>query len=287
VLQCTSRVLRRDNAVEHIEKFSVQLINAECRSLKPFCSGVLVELDGHYFILTAGHCVEYYYDHRKIHLRGMITRPPFEADIFEVGIKLPEPVLADWPGALVEDYGFYELDPRGIEAVHDNGKCFLGKNNLCVHEEKKFLEAWTRGILSGFPLCMTEVIKGAVRSRFLTLNMSPDMVSYSPGNYRKCINIDLPQTMSDDLPASLEGTSGGGFWIQGREELNNPLNLKLAGINVGTPKSNGTEIGRKMMVTLVGHHLRRIADLTDDLEDLILGTWCFLRNDAWNTMHRS
>jgi hypothetical protein len=60
-LSCTGEVPKsgaetKDEAVKHIEKYSVQLIDAESTCPGAWCSGVLVELGGHYFIFTAGHC---------------------------------------------------------------------------------------------------------------------------------------------------------------------------------------------------------------------------------------
>jgi|GEM_PF-2000225 hypothetical protein len=272
--------------VSHIEKFSVQLINAESACPTAWCSGVLVELSDHYFIFTAGHCVPPGLHPASIYLKGRITSPSLEANIFEVAIKDPARI----PGihndyALIEDYGVYELDVKGIEAVDNNGKCFLDINSLCVLEEKDFLGAWAKGILSGFPSATTDVIQQTVRSRFLAFDIYSDKVSYSQGNYRKCINVDIAQIVTSNPSVKFEGISGGGFWILKREESNNPWNLKLAGINVGDPRSIGTGSKGKMIMTLVGHHLRRIADMIDDLEELVFKNWSFLKNDPWKTVH--
>ncbi len=270
----------RDEAVEHIEQFSVQLIHATRQPLEPFGSGILVELDGRYFIFTAGHCVSAYYHQSTIYLKGANSSAPFEAYIREPGA-----VHADWD--LIEDYGFYELDPSKVDAVFDNCRRFLDSSNLCVPDETAFLEAWASGIVSGFPLSMTDSTEQVFESGFLTLNTCPGMVSYSAGNRRKCIDIDMTQMFREGLPADLVGVSGGGFWVLEREESNNPLNLKLAGINVGCPVGDGTGSDPGMIVTLVGHHLRFVADRIDDLKDPILGTWPFLGNAPWATMHHS
>ena len=266
--------------MEYIEKFSVQLIHGERHPPEPFGSGVLIELDGRYFIVTAGHCASDYYGHSTIHLKGANTGPPFEARIRQP----PDAVYNNWD--LIEDYGFYELEPERLDAVSDNGKQFLDRNNLLVLNEEKFLVAWSSAIVSGFPRSMTKLTGQQVfESCLLELAICPNMVSYSAGKRRKCISIDLTQMFGEGKPADLEGASGGGFWVLKREESGSPLNPTLAGLNVGTPNNDGTGSGRELLVTLVGHHLRRIADRIDDLKGFIFCTWPFLANNVWDTVY--
>ena len=251
-------------------------------------SGVLVEVGGQHFILTAGHCVELY-----------------QQQLCAIGVEKGPHCYAPerWPSshrvtAGGRDYGFI-LVPETEVGRFTAGRClFAGPKKFLVIRagELKKNDDWM--ILAGYPLEIQAKSRRGMGSRLFVYpttlagsGSAPQSALPTPTEPVEYIDIWVPRyggvdparNYADvDIPL-LGGASGGGCWragVRGRERTWSPRDLRLAAVHVASQRDRNREhrFGREI---LVGHHLRLIAEEDRVLRSKIFALWPFLADDCW------
>lgn len=299
---------------EFLGRYTVPLFfmgeQADLSNLIDFGTGVLIELWGRFFILTAGHFEENY--HRCVGPEGIIlgnerhrfgisiAREPhlFARPMGRAGFVIPR--RAEDYGA---DYGYIEVPPvyKGAIRAYTGGKSFLNPSRLCVEYAEALTASCDRMVLAGFPWAKVErgsVVKTVLFHESTIIAGTGNAVRRGhPGAAEGLETVELSLSGSERICTTsgrfeeislpeLEGVSGGGCWRCGFDGTGpwSAESMQLSAIHTHTVSDfiDGKEsrFGREV---LIGHHLRLIADDYEDLRRSILSKWPMLEHPDWTT----
>lgn len=188
--------------VEDVEGFTVPLLLPDPTTGRGNGTGVLVELKGHFYIFTAGHCITKWNEIKE----GNILK----VRLGEVEVSLP---VLDAPfvyESLVKDFGLFKLSPECACLVTREGKQFLPEDQL----ELSLPELTESVFISGFPGLRV----GAASLEYMVFRggVYPTIDTRYPYRFRICIpREELEQIASQDpwTDPNSQGISGGGCWV--------------------------------------------------------------------------
>jgi hypothetical protein len=257
-------------------------------------SGVLVQLEGRKFMLTAGHVLRDIAKAERCAItirRGMHKFAP--PSLGRAEYRFEKGVL---------DFGFIEFAPSVASTIEANEKMFAGPNTLLVEPCAASIAANDWMVMAGFP---DEVSKKAPQATgYRLVHTSTTLAGCGPApasvlgpDSHQAIDLWVPENIAvysvtgklegNRVPA-FAGASGGGAWKAGVRPIQagiawNVNKLKLVGIHIGSSDStvlNGTPT-RFAREVLIGHHLRLIADTTPALRAAVFARWPILNDPLW------
>lgn len=238
-------------------------------------TGVLLELFGHLFVLTAGHCVMAYENAKDIHF-GARNSP-----------KITTYEYTYIKNGQIRDWGYLEIDKHDAQASVGRQKRFLSKGDLIVlppSDLKKEIE--TRVVIAGFPQAPLENNEPLQFLKLITFPEGFKLDFPKNPNFQNGVNMliaDKSSPSDEELidtcrksGLSFRGMSGGGVWIPKSKN-----SAWLAGI-----LSGGDETYPDVCLGVsVGSVLKLIAESEDtpkDLRQSILSEWFSpTENDKW------
>lgn len=256
-------------------------------------TGVLVQLGGLAFVLTAGHCVRQYEDAQGCVVGVARARSRFEARFARRAYR------ADG----FADYGFLEIPPAERPSYRAHDVFPMKPDRVLVTTPEALVSANDWMVLSGYPDEVTVKDADARGMRFFTysttsagLDKAPRSTFESAPSGVRALDLwvslrgqmqSFPELVSDARVPLFAGASGGGCWKAGvRPELAgfDPQRMQLVGVHAHS--SDQVEINgepcRFAREISVGHHLRLIADHVHEARDEILGRWPTLEDSSWS-----
>lgn len=254
-------------------------------------SGVLVQFDSeHFFILTAGHCVENF--HVNDCAIGIDTAPhrymanpswdynyePFRKDGLE--------------------FGYIRVPPTDAKTFQANEKIFLNYLNLEIFTRDELLSQNDWIVLSGYPsmflireqkkmgtalLVSATTVEGKDNAPASTLKNPDSKFEYIDLWIPKDGIIKPSENYAKSDPLILSGVSGGGSWKANLRkdgtscENWNEKNLKMIGVHIGSQDNDKIDHQFARQI-LIGHHLALIAREIKSLSTKIYDQWPILNN---------
>ena len=252
-------------------------------------SGVLVELFGRAFILTAGHCVEDVGERLIVETGGRGQCTNFRPYVAGKNYRYD----ADTSGF---DHGYIELAEHDSRTMEANAKLFLKPSQIDVVLSSELQNEGDWMCLSGYPIEFYRDIDAGVAIRMLHVSGRPTGCEDSPVSLLKpgreqvnSLDIAVPAGLhvgntEDDPPTRvrlppLEGASGGGLWrmrTRTREGWSAKSVALVGTLSSGSPTTFDDTVDWFYRCSLLSHHLRLIADDYDDLRKQLLDRWSLL-----------
>ena len=267
-----------------------------CRDPVSRGSGVLVELGGRHFILTAGHCVA-----AGVAAGRMVCLPISTLNIADGSRLVPKPLfvkivksnyVSKDEGTV--DFGYFELDPDSAGTMKAKFYIFTGIGRIIVRGRSATQgDEWV--LVIGYPGDEARVTVRAYQARAMlafTLVAAEDELPEVHGRDDfssldlllppECIVSPMPGELEQAEPSSFGGVSGGGCWLVDisldPEHWTIDNKPSLCAIHAGT----GIEKGRDFFLREVpiAYHLRMLADDYPDLAPKIHACWPEIANVA-------
>lgn len=258
-------------------------------------TGVLLNLDGRGFVLTAGHVVDDYVEFGLCAV-GIARRPHRHiARFIRHAIRFDEKKSID--------FGFFEIDPDDFAAYRSYDRGYLSPARLLVQNRTDLRAANDWMIVAGYPDAVINKSQQGHGYRLLTYSttiagLGPVPESPLPHAHPSMQVVDLCRPLDGQLLAfpgemyevevpSFRGASGGGCWKAGVRPDPRAFSvngMRLAAIHTGTmTEALDTSIGPCLFAreVLVGHHLRLIADSVPEVRETVFRHWPQLRDDSW------
>lgn len=239
-------------------------------------SGVLVELDSRYFIVTAGHCVSDFI-HDKIALGVARGRHNFQVDIIDRDHTYDM-------SAPSHDVGYLEIPGHQGRAAESYWRVALKLAGFVDLDLPPQQDGRDLFIYGGFPNALAVQVEPTSSKREETINFiyfrtayyneATPSEDYPPDRY---LNLRVPESVyqidgpgerrSRPMP-NLAGVSGGGVWLIDPLDMDEGFNessMKLAGLHVATFKRNGDPVNLRAIKATEA--LRLIAKKNPDLAE--------------------
>lgn len=297
-------IVTTNDAQQAASLFTVPLLAIPRRFVDPpthVGCGVFVRLADKYFLLTAGHVVDelglasndsHFIAVYKRQLSAMSTRAVRSGSRYCRSDSV--------------DFGYIEITFRDAAAWEAGNKIALGSHHITVGRRNDFMTDDDYFIISGTPRSETRLDPAAAFINLFVSTWTAPLAGRRGSQHAdhfaaksvEFVDVALDPSgliircsgngaLSEvPLDAAIEGASGGPCWkanvAQGAESWS-PRDIRLIGTHAGrfhTRPDNGAEfwVARQ---TLVGHHLRLIADeyAGTDTAKFILDRWPQL--DDW------
>jgi len=242
-------------------------------------SGVLVELDSRYFIVTAGHCVRDF-THSKIALGVARGRHNFQADIIDRDQTYETHDGSD-PSS---DVGYLEIPGHQGKAAESYWRVALKLAGFVNLDLPPGQDEQGLFVCGGFPDALAEEVEPTISKREETINF----IYFYSGYYNeehpseihppdRFFSLRVPSSVHQiegpgkrrtrPMP-DLSGVSGGGVWHVDLRDLDEGFtesSMKLAGLHVATFKRNSDPVCLRAIKATEA--LRLIAKKNPDLAE--------------------
>ena len=251
-------------------------------------SGVLVELFGRAFILTAGHCVEDACERLIVDTGRQRQWTNFRPYVARSNHRY------DGDGGV--DHGYIELAPADKNTMEAIAKVFLNASQVDVVLASELHDEGDWMCLSGYPFDFYEGNDKGASIRMMHVPGLPagrhnSPVSRLPPSSESVNKLDIAVpagqhvgNTDDDPPTSvrlppLHGASGGGLW---RMRTLSPegwsaRRVSLVGtLSMASTSTAGDTVNWFYRRSLLSHHIRLIADDYEDLRDRLHQQWGLL-----------
>lgn len=252
---------------EFICKYTVQilLVNDKDYHVRQYRngSGILLQLNGVFIIITAGHCIaEWEKNTDKKHI-VIANNSKVSLKVVSYSFRYVENK---------EDYGFLRLDSIDANKAENLKKAFLPTTLISVSCPLK----GDRVIVSGYPESLNSrksekcpiVATRHVHVQGVTGYITSSQSFKAWVSSENIENTFLSQEGTGN--ASSSGMSGGGCWLSNIKEDWQPDAMRLCGIHYRAGYVTG---GRYMHEMPVSNHLRLIFENVPELRDSIRNEW--------------
>jgi len=266
----------------------------EPENLRDRGSGILVDLFGKYFVLTAGHCVRSAGEnYRRLVVPAISNRKTR----YEMEIISPDFVFSEGEA----DYGYFEINEKHKNIIESQSKVFLGTRRLLVTSPESLHEFDDWMIINGYPRQTYQTdtdADGRVQAHYarhlLVCCVLPNQVilqsSQMPPEWDDCDTVDfcIPEAGQIDIISGefcethipeLDGASGGGCWktnFRTQRKEWSPNNCQLIGTHVASHFDIMINEERSILTreVLLINHLRLICLNHPDLSQKISDYYC-------------
>lgn len=252
-------------------------------------TGVLVELGGRHFVLTAGHCVKACRAAKNV-VVPIVAGWEVE-DAIRLGPKL-EPKFLNSNSAIkgegTEDFGYLELNPE--TALTMEAKVFSFTSRITVRSAPNTSQRDEWVIVAGYPRAIAHRAERSDEARFMiafTLVARKEELPEESGAPEGFATLDLlvPENSVETedgtvfmptQPASFQGVSGGGCWTldvsRDAADWTSDNKPSLCAIHTGHME------GKLLREVPIGYHLRLLADDHPDLAPELNARWPELKD---------
>lgn len=260
--------------------------NAAVGNVPTVGSGVLLKLCDHYFIVTAGHCVQD---------AGSPGR-----DEIVVGIRTSQHRFSprlDRRGYIKtneRDIGFFEVPPSDAQIIEANGKVFLSHTSLVLKTSGELHQINDWMVLAGYP---RSIIEGRVETqpgvRLLAYSTTIENTGDAPATRMRpppgedVVDLWVPSDGNiATFPVAggtanvplLRGASGGGCWLANIRTQSThwkPQSIQLVGIHTGSCDTVEIDGAQHVFAreALIAQHIRLIVSEYDDVHSFALREW--------------
>jgi hypothetical protein len=192
-----------DADIASVEQFTIPLLIPDLQSGSGSGTGVLVELQGNFYIFTAGHCVTAWEETKegdvlKLSLNGETVSVPILHASFE-------------KEGLTKDFGVFKLPSDSTSIITRHDKYFLSEERL----EKSSPTPLEPVFIAGYPGLRLGI--ASLNYMGFKGNIHPQIDTRYPERFRVCVSreeLEKVATPNDPwLDANSRGISGGGCWV--------------------------------------------------------------------------